>query len=326
MSSLSFTKLFSSITDSSIWQESSDSRVVWVTLLAMADPLGRVHASISGLARRSNVSREATEQALAVFLSPDPDSRTSDHEGRRIEAIEGGWRLLNYKVYREKQDEEAIREANRVRQERYRKNNADVTDSNAMSRSVTHSNALSQDVTESNDKKKEKLEVEVSTSTNTTTLASTAIAVPAARGKLLGTLPLTGGRTYEVREDDLARDGPLYPAVDVIQEYRNMKGWLMAAPQRQKTPQGIRKFMNSWLSREQDKARPQGAGHGTFKGKTEHSISAGDEAIAIIRAAEQARADRATPEVFRDSETGEAGHGGLSGIRLGSGELLTPGY
>jgi hypothetical protein len=250
------------------------------------------------------VSRESTEQALAVFLSPDPDSRTSDHEGRRIEAIEGGWRLLNYKVYREKQDEEAIREANRVRQERYRKNNADVTDSNALSRSVTHSNALSQDVTESNDKKKEKLEVEVQ---STTTLASTALAVPAVRGKVLGILPLTGNRTYEICADDFARDGPLYPGIDLGQEYRAMKAWLLANPKLQKTPQGIRRFMNNWLSKAQDKAKPQGAGNGATQGN--HKPNA-----AVDR-------QRITHDAIRDAAIRRYGadvvdaHGGGAGVQ-----------
>jgi hypothetical protein len=40
-------------------------------------------------------------QALSILLAPDPDSRTKDHDGRRIEAIEGGWLILNYLKYRE---------------------------------------------------------------------------------------------------------------------------------------------------------------------------------------------------------------------------------
>lgn len=148
MSSLSFTKLFSSITDSSVWQESSDVRIVWVTLMAMSDPLGRVHAAIPGLARRANVSREATEQALTVFLSPDPDSRSKDHDGRRIEEIQGGWRLLNYATYREMRDEEARKEKNRIYQERFRsktesKESKILSDKNLTVRNVRQSKTMS---------------------------------------------------------------------------------------------------------------------------------------------------------------------------------------
>jgi hypothetical protein len=93
------------------------------------------------------------------------------------------------------------------------------------------------------------------------TLASTAPAVPAAasvrpvRGALLETLPLNDGTSYEVREEDLARDEPLYPGVEVRQEYRGMKAYLLANPRLAKTRSGIRRFMHNWLSRSQNATR-----------------------------------------------------------------------
>ena len=70
-------------------------------MLAMADKEGRVWASVPGLANRARVPVEDTEAALQTFLSPDKYSRTPDFEGRKIEAIEGGWRLINHAKYRE---------------------------------------------------------------------------------------------------------------------------------------------------------------------------------------------------------------------------------
>lgn len=104
--SMTFTKLFSSITASTVWCESSDTRVVWITMLAMADKHGRVWASIPGLAKEAAVSVDACRVAIEKFLSPDPDSRTQDAEGRRIEPIDGGWRLINHAKYRAVRDEE----------------------------------------------------------------------------------------------------------------------------------------------------------------------------------------------------------------------------
>ena len=46
----------------------------------------------------------------------------------------------------------------------------------------------------------------------------------------------------------------LYPAVDVEQALRNMRGWLDSNPRNKKTPRGIKRFITSWISREQDKA------------------------------------------------------------------------
>jgi len=106
MSETNFTKLFSSITDSTIWCEDSDTRVVWITMLAMADENGWVYASVPGLVNRAQVKRNAVEDALNTFLSPDPDSRTPDNEGRRIEKIEGGLAILNHPKYRKIRNKE----------------------------------------------------------------------------------------------------------------------------------------------------------------------------------------------------------------------------
>ena len=45
----------------------------------------------------------------------------------------------------------------------------------------------------------------------------------------------------------------LYPAVDVMQALRSIKGWAIANPKKRKTKSGMLKFINAWLSREQDK-------------------------------------------------------------------------
>ncbi len=75
-------------------------------MLAMADRRGRVWASIPGLANRAQVTVKDVEEALEKFLAPDPYSRTSAHEGRRIEIIDGGWKLLNHGKYRTLRDDE----------------------------------------------------------------------------------------------------------------------------------------------------------------------------------------------------------------------------
>lgn len=111
--SVTFTKLFSSITASTIWAARDQTRIVWITMLAMADQHGRVWASIPGLANIARVSIEACEQALDDLQSPDKYSRTKDYEGRRIEPIDGGWRLLNHGKYRAVRDEESIKESKR---------------------------------------------------------------------------------------------------------------------------------------------------------------------------------------------------------------------
>ncbi len=105
-----YTKLFSTIATSTIWSEPLATRVVWITMLATADRCGEVQASVPGLARLANVSMDECVAALATFLAPDPYSRTPDNEGRRIEVVDGGWRLLNHSKYRAKLDADDRRE------------------------------------------------------------------------------------------------------------------------------------------------------------------------------------------------------------------------
>lgn len=113
---IGYTKLFSTIVTSTVWQEDSDTKVVWVTMLALADAEGRVDATIPGLANVARVSVPNTRRAIQRFLSPDPDSRTKDFSGRRIEEMPGGWRLLNHAKYRQKMNADERREYLRQKQ------------------------------------------------------------------------------------------------------------------------------------------------------------------------------------------------------------------
>lgn len=71
-------------------------------------------------------------------------------------------------------------------------------------------------------------------------------------------LPLSDNTDYPVMHDDVMKWAQLYPGVDIMQNLRNMLGWLDANPQRRKTRTGIKRFITNWLAREQDKGiRPQ---------------------------------------------------------------------
>jgi hypothetical protein len=122
-----FTKLFSTIIHSTVWRTDMHIKVVWVTLLAMADRNGRVWASVPGLADAARVSLEQCVDALTVLKAPDKWSRTKADDGRRIKDIEGGWELLNYLKYREMRDEEERRFQTRQAVARHRLKKAAVS-------------------------------------------------------------------------------------------------------------------------------------------------------------------------------------------------------
>ena len=116
-----FTKLFSTLVTSTIWQEDDKSRLVWVTMLAIVDKFGVVQASVPGLANLANVSLEDCKAALEKFKAPDPYSRTKAEEGRRIREVEGGWALVNFEKYREKGRSVDRREYMRLKKQESRK-------------------------------------------------------------------------------------------------------------------------------------------------------------------------------------------------------------
>ena len=116
-----YSKLFSSITDSTVWAEPNTTRIAWITMLAMADRHGYVGASIPGLANRARITIPEAEAAIHCFLSPDPYSRSQEFEGRRIEVADRGWILLNYERFRDMRDEEARKEYERNRKREQRK-------------------------------------------------------------------------------------------------------------------------------------------------------------------------------------------------------------
>jgi hypothetical protein len=111
---MAYTKLDSGITESTIWQAPDTTRLVWITLLSMADQNGYVGASMPGLAGRARVSLEACIAAIEAFLAPDKWSRTKDHDGRRVADADGGWILLNHAKYRAAQNAEDRRERSRI--------------------------------------------------------------------------------------------------------------------------------------------------------------------------------------------------------------------
>ena len=73
---------------------------------------------------------------------------------------------------------------------------------------------------------------------------------PDASGILLSLVDKTD---YDVPLSKIEEWKEAYPAVDIEQELKKMSAWLNANPSRKKTRRGINRFINTWLSREQDK-------------------------------------------------------------------------
>jgi hypothetical protein len=96
-----YCKLYQRILQSSVWKLPPEIRIVWITILALKDSEGCVYGTKEWLADQALVSDEWCAKALKIFKAPDKRSRTPDNEGRKIEDIKGGWRVLNHWMYRD---------------------------------------------------------------------------------------------------------------------------------------------------------------------------------------------------------------------------------
>jgi hypothetical protein len=123
-----YAQIYQLILDSSIWQEPGSTRLVWITMLVLADGQGVVRCSVPGLARRANVGLEECRAALETLTSPDPDDQSGVDEGRRLHKLERGWLVVNHEYYRNYRTQEQMDGAERVR--RYRERQAAVTRNN----------------------------------------------------------------------------------------------------------------------------------------------------------------------------------------------------
>lgn len=120
---MGFSKLHSSLVNSSLWTQPDSTRILFITMLALCDRSGVVCGSREGISRIANISPDDNDEAWSSLMSPDPDSsdrlRNPENEGRRVEEVAGGFRLLNYSYYRGLRNEDDRREQNRQAQERF---------------------------------------------------------------------------------------------------------------------------------------------------------------------------------------------------------------
>ena len=123
-----YAKLFSRITESSLMEEPIETRYVFLTLLAIADPRGHLIGTDVALARRINVPLDTFQDSVRRLMKPDPDSNSPVEQGRRLVPSDcgRGYRLVNYVAYRDTRDEEHRR--NYMRQYMAQKRQGEATE------------------------------------------------------------------------------------------------------------------------------------------------------------------------------------------------------
>jgi len=122
-----FVKLDCGMLNSTIWID-REAREVFITALLMAEPFyteiplaqlevrllaetgwsvppgdyGFIRAAGVGIVRQSGVDNAEGLDALERLGAPEQESRNPAHEGRRLVRVDGGFVVLNYDVYRER--------------------------------------------------------------------------------------------------------------------------------------------------------------------------------------------------------------------------------
>ena len=137
-------KLDTNILYSTLWVERTQ-REVFITALLMAEPFefkepqrqlnidsleyteppfiaepgwyGFVRSSGHGIANAAGLPKKGCLEALRELGDPDPESRSKDYDGRRMIRIDGGFLILNFMKYRDKDHTAALRQR-KLRQRR----------------------------------------------------------------------------------------------------------------------------------------------------------------------------------------------------------------
>ncbi len=159
---MAFVKLDVGILDSTLWM-ARDLREVFITALLMAEPqefdepihqiavdsmqetgfvapagwYGFVRAAGPGIVRRSGVEHDMGMTALRALGEPDGESRSKQFDGRRLIRTDGGYVVLNFMNYRDK-DHSGAERAKRYRERQKEASRCDVT---VKLRDVTQSEA-----------------------------------------------------------------------------------------------------------------------------------------------------------------------------------------
>lgn len=88
---------------------------------------------------------------------------------------------------------------------------------------------------------------------------------PQAASPPVVSIPLNDGTEYPVSQEQCQEWAGVYPAVDVIQQLREMREWCLNNPAKRKTARGVRGFITRWLAKEQDRGGRKGAKGPGFK-------------------------------------------------------------
>lgn len=160
MSTSGYTPAFGSMLTGSLygrWPHTG----VWACLLSRVSRDGVIDEHPSALAAAIGIPIDDLKRCIDDFMQPDPESRSPEADGRRLELIDParswGWRVVNFSKYREKarkkayDDERTTSGVDAARKRAEREGARDVPTRPDASRSHSHSHSHSHTQRESGD-------------------------------------------------------------------------------------------------------------------------------------------------------------------------------
>lgn len=250
-----YVKVFSQILESSI-AEDYEQRHLFMDLLVLADREGVVDMTHEAISRRLNVPIEFVCENIDKLAEPDPMSRNSSDDGRRITLLDDhrnwGWQIVNYGFYRDMKDMESLRaiwreDKRKSRAAKCPQLSSDVSDSPKVSNGVSKSPlSESYSYSVSDAEEKSSCSVEDNGASRTSVLESETeeearcarVDTPKKEKKRQKT-PLMSEEAVET-----LRANPAYEGIDIDQETWKFKAWCETNGKLQ----SVRRFTN-WLNR-----------------------------------------------------------------------------
>jgi hypothetical protein len=100
-----YTPVFRTVFEGSLCGQYPDT-AAWLFMLALADKNGCVDKTPQYISAVTGMPVEELQTCIDRFMQPDPASRSSAEEGRRLVPIDvhraWGWRIVNHEQYRER--------------------------------------------------------------------------------------------------------------------------------------------------------------------------------------------------------------------------------
>ena len=106
-------KIFHSIYDGTL-AEDWRALITFQQLIVLCDADGVVDMTPQSISRRTGIPIEHIEAGIAILIAPDPSSRTTNDQGKRLLPLnpdrDWGWEIVNHKHYRDLRTAEDRRE------------------------------------------------------------------------------------------------------------------------------------------------------------------------------------------------------------------------